>query len=202
MPADTILPSLMTLATVIAAGISAKAALDTVRETRASGIESAERNRIAEQQRQVLMRPHVVIYLRPGKTYDDFTNTTLYVHNVGPGAARAVEVLVLKGGEFKLDGGSQLGEWGVVQEGLSVLPPGDAVTTGFSGVFNKEALKEMPEILVEVRYRDIEGKTYEAERFPLDLKFLCGTTGPARTKHSDDPLERIARVLERRVTGR
>ena len=198
MPAETILQSLMTLATVIAAGVSAKAALDTVRETRASGVESAERNRIAEQQRQVLMRPHVVVYLRPGKTYDDFTNTTLYIHNVGPGAARAIEVIVLRGGEFKLDGGSELKEWGVVKEGLSVLPPGDAVTTGFSGVFNKDDLSEIPEILLEVRYRDIEGKAYEAERFPLDLKFLAGTTGPARTTRSDDPLQRIARVLEKR----
>ena len=196
MPNETILQSLMTLATVIIAGVSAKAALDTVRETRASGAESAERNRIAERQRQVLMRPHVVVYLRPGKTYDDFTNTTLYVHNVGPGAAREVKLIVLKGGEFKLESGFELQEWGVLREGLSVLPPGDAVTTGFLGVFNGEELSEIPEILVEVRYRDIEGKAYEAERFLLNLKFLAGTSGPSRTTRSDDPLQRIARVLE------
>lgn len=198
MATDASLQFLMTLASVLAAAVSAKAAMDTVRETRSSGAESAERNRIAEQQRQVLMRPHVVAYIRPGKTYDDFTSTRLHIHNVGPGAARGVEVIVIRGGQFKLDGRKTLEEWGVVKEGLSVLPPADAMSTGFSGVFNKEELKEIPEILLEVRYRDIEGKAY-AERFPLDLKFLVGTTGPSRTTRADDPLQRIASVLEKKL---
>lgn len=195
MAIESLIQSFLTLASVVAAGISAKAAFDTVKETRAASEEGAERNEIAEGHRRVLIRPHVVVYLRPGKTYDDFKTTTLYVHNVGPGAARAVEVEVLKGGEFVLAAGKRLDEWGVIREGVNVLPPDDMLQTTFAVQPLEEG--EVPEILLEVRYRDIEGRSYEAERFSLSLTFLGNTVGPTRTTRSDDPGQRMARSLEK-----
>lgn len=56
---------------------------------------------------------------------------------------------------------------------------------------------EVPEILLEVRYRDIEGRSYEAERFSVSLSFLGNTVSPTRMTRSDDPGERAARSLEK-----
>lgn len=195
MAIESLIQSFLTLGSVVAAGLTAKAGLDTVKETRAASREDAQRTEIAEGHRRLLIRPHVVVYLRLGKTHDDFEVTTLYVRNVGPGAARAVEVQVLKGGEFVLPAGKRLDEWGVIREGVNVLPPGDMLQTTFAVQPLEEG--EVPEILLEVRYRDIEGRSYEAERFSVSLTFLRNTVGPTRTTRSDDPGERMARSLEK-----
>lgn len=194
MADSNLLQGFLTLASTIAAGVSAKAALDAVRETRASGAESRDRNRIAEGQRKALIRPHVVVYLRPGKTYDDFRVVTLFVHNVGPGAARAVELKVIRGAEYVMPSGHSLNAWGPFEVGVNVLPPDDSLTTAFF----RQGRGAEPEVdvLVEVQYRDIEGHRYEAERFHLSLDFLKMTLGPTKTTSSDDPMQRIARSLE------
>ncbi|GHF65239.1 hypothetical protein HNQ07_004705 [Deinococcus metalli] len=190
----SLVQSVMTVISTLAAGVSAKAALDAVRETRASGAESRDRNRIAEGQRKAMIRPHVVVYLRPGRTHNDFRVVTLFVHNVGPGAARAVELHLIRGADYQMPSGHPLQEWGAFQAGVNVLPPDDAITTTFF-LQGKGGLPDI-DVLIEVRYRDIEGQEYEAERFQLNLDFLKMTLGPTKTTSSDDPLQRIARSLE------
>ena len=140
------------------------------------------------------MRPHVIIYVRPGKTHDDFLERRIYVHNVGPGAARNVVFDVIKGEDYILPASNRhLKEWGVISEGLVAMPPGDLLSTTFQS--EDQVLEMGQDVLIEVRYQDVEGHSY-LERFDIDVKFLMHTNGPTLKTSSNSPEERVARSLE------
>lgn len=191
-----LLESIIQLASVVAAAVSAKAALDAVKESRASGDDSRELNRIAEGQRQAWIRPHVIAYVRPGRTFGDFQTGYVHIHNVGLGAAIQVSCRVVKGEHHLPYGeGIAISEWGPFTKGITVMPPGDDVSTIYSEP--TAGKRELPEVLIELSYQDIEGRKYEGQRFLLTENFLMNTVGPKKITSSSDPLPRIATSLEK-----
>lgn len=204
----TLAQNAMTLISSLGAAVSAWAAWQATKVSKETAIEGAESNRLAEETRLANLRPHVVAYARSDVENGNGKILSLYIHNVGPGAARNVRFHLSKGGDFQTISQEPLSEWGPLKQGLSVLASQEKIQTLLVSRLlpNWSEISET-DIYIEIEYMSIEGKFYKPERFILNLKVMDNTvwTGAStndpeivRNRHLENIATNLRSITQRR----